>query len=252
MAQEILGIDIGGTGIKGAIVDVSTGTMLTERKKILTPQPATPEAVLDTVKQLVEHYEWTGKEVGIGFPSIIQKGVCHTANNVSKSWIGMNLIEFFGQGIGCKVSVVNDADAAGLAEVSFGKAKGNKELVIVLTLGTGIGSGFIHNGNVVPNIELGSIKWHKEKAEYTVSNKARKEEDLEWDEWGARLNEYLNHIIQIYSPSEIILGGGVSKKFEKFQPYLSLDRNVPIGTAAFLNGAGCIGAALYYKQYYGA
>lgn len=250
MAQKILGIDIGGTGIKGAIIDVSTGEMLTDRKKILTPQPPTPDAVLDTVKQLVELFDWQGKEIGIGFPSIIQNGICHTANNISKAWIGMNLIEFFGEGLGSKVSAVNDADAAGLAEVSFGKAKGNKGLVIVLTLGTGIGSGMIYNGQVIPNIELGSIRWEKEKAEYTVSNKARKTEKLDWEEWGGRLNEYLNHIIQIYSPSEIILGGGVSKKFEQFSPYLKMDRNVPISTAKFLNGAGSIGAALFHEQYY--
>jgi polyphosphate glucokinase len=250
MLDKVLGIDVGGTGIKGAIVDIKTGEMLTERKKILTPQPPTPEAVLATVNELIDIFEWRGKEIGMGFPCIVHQEVCHSANNISKSWIGINLFKFFGEGTGSKVSVVNDADAAGIAEGAFGAAQGKKGLVLLLTLGTGIGSGALFNGTLIPNIELGSIKWHKEKAEYTVSNKARKTEDLDWKEWGGRLNEYLNHIVDIYSPTEIILGGGVSKKFDKFKEYLSIPRDTPINTAQHLNGAGVIGAAVYHDRFY--
>lgn len=250
MSDKILGIDIGGTGIKGAIVDVTTGEMLTERKKILTPQPPTPEAVLETVNKLVDIYEWRGKDIGIGFPCVVKDKICLTANNISKSWIGTDVFEFFGTGIGSRVTVVNDADAAGVAESAFGNAKDKKGVVLVITIGTGIGSGFLYNGNLVPNVELGSIRWEEEKAEYTISNRVRKTDDLSWKVWGSRIGKYLNHLIEIYSPTEIILGGGVSKKFENFKGYLDIKRPVTISTAKFLNGAGVIGAAIYHHRYY--
>lgn len=246
MTKPILGIDIGGTGIKGALIDTSTGKMLTERKKLLTPKPSKPDAVLQTVNELIDLFDWRGKDIGFGFPCIIHKEVCHSANNIDKEWLGMNLYEFFRKGTGSKVSLVNDADAAGLAEAQFGAGKDKEGLVILLTLGTGIGSGVIFNGTVIPNVELGSINWKDGMAEDYVSNKARKQEDLSWEVWATELSKYLNHIERIYSPNQIILGGGVSKKFNNYKKYIKLKRKTNITTAHFLNGAGSIGAALYF------
>jgi len=241
----LLGIDVGGTGIKGALVDIKKGTLVSERIKIGTPQPANPESITATIKQLVEMLDWKGKPAGIGFPTLVHKGVCLTANNIDKSWIGVNLLEHFTEALGTNVSVLNDADAAGLSEVHYGAGKHQKGLVILLTIGTGIGSAMIFNEQIIPSAELGALKWGKgEMAEHYVSNRARKEGDLSWEEWGSELGNYLNHVIHLLSPNLIILGGGVSKKLDKFSPYFKIDRNTPIVAATNLNDAGIMGAAL--------
>jgi len=245
MSDIILGIDVGGTGIKGALVDVQKGELITDRIKIKTPRPANPKAVLGTTKELIERFEWQGKEIGMGFPCIVKSGICLSANNISKDWIGVDLIKHFGEGTGSKISILNDADAAGLAEAHFGAGKGQNGLMILITIGTGIGSGFIYNGTLIPNIELGSINWKDSIAEKYVSNKTRKTQELSWDKWGTELGKFLDHVIRIYSPDSIVIGGGVRKNFDLYKPYLKLSQDIPITTAQFLNGAGVLGAALY-------
>ncbi len=239
----ILGVDVGGTGIKGAIVDVHTGQLVTERHRIPTPKPATPQAVAETFAAVTEHFQWTGK-VGCGFPSILKNGVCHSAANIDKSWIGTNVEELFQQESNCLVSVCNDADVAGLAELQFGAGKDKKDVVILLTIGTGIGSAMFINGELVPNTELGHLylKKHKLVAEKYTSNYVRKTEDLEWDEWAKRFNQYLKHVERLFTPDLLILGGGGSKKFDNFSRYL--DINTEIVPAQMLNNAGIIGAAV--------
>lgn len=245
MGDIILGIDVGGTGIKGALVDVKKGTLVSERIKIETPKPAVPTAVIETIIDLVDRLDWKGKKTGVGFPSLVHNEVCLTANNIDNSWIGTNLVQSLTKALGTKITAMNDADAAGLAEVYFGAGKNQKGLVILLTIGTGIGSAMIFNGQLIPNVELGSINWTDGRmAEHFVSNKARKVGDLSWEEWGTEFSNYLNHITRIYSPNLIILGGGVSKKLHKFSPYFDLERDVKVVAATHLNDAGILGAAL--------
>ncbi len=246
--DTILGIDVGGTGIKGALVDVTTGKLLTERHKIRTPQPADPAAVLATTKELISLFNWEGKDIGIGFPCIVKNGFCLSANNISKEWIGINLVDHFSKGTNSNVSILNDADAAAVAESQFGQGKNLKGLMILITIGTGIGSGFVYNGTLLPNVELGSIKWKEKEVEKYVSNKTRNKKNLTWKEWGSELGKFLNHVVRIYSPDLIVLGGGVSKNFELYEAYLKMKQDVPIKTASYLNAAGVIGAALYHKQ----
>lgn len=247
MSEIILGIDVGGTGIKGALVDVTKGELITERIKIKTPRPADPQAVLATTNEMIDRFDWRGKEMGMGFPCIVKSGICLSANNISKDWIGINLVDHFSNGTGSKVSILNDADAAGLAEAHFGAGKNQTGLMILITLGTGIGSGFIYNGQLIPNIELGSINWKDSIVEKYVSNKARKDKDLSWEKWGKELGKFFNHVLTIYSPDLIVLGGGVSKNYEEYQPYINLERDVKIIPAVHLNGAGALGAALYHS-----
>lgn len=245
MSEIILGIDVGGTGIKGALVDINKGQLVTDRIKIKTPRPANPEAVLATANELIDRFDWRGKEIGMGFPCIVKSGMCLSANNISKDWIGINLIDHFEKGTGSKLSILNDADAAGVAEAHFGAGRNHKGLMILITIGTGIGSGFIYNGKLIPNIELGSINWKESIVEKYVSNKARKDNELSWEVWGTELGNFFNHVLKIYSPDLIVLGGGVSKHFTHYQPYFNLTREVAITTAEHLNGAGVLGAALY-------
>ncbi|MEL7341345.1 MAG: ROK family protein, partial [Bacteroidota bacterium] len=221
------------------------GKLTTERHRIPTPQPATPKAVARTVRKLTEHFEWSGP-IGSGFPAAIQNGISKTASNIDKSWIGVNVEELFTNATNCPVKVVNDADAAGLAEAAFGGGKGQDGLVVLLTLGTGIGSALIINGTLVPNTEFGHLKFKGGIAEHYAADSVRKRKDLSWKEWGKRLNEYLNHVNRICYPDLIILGGGASKKFEKFEE--ELDVPVRIRPAELLNQAGIVGAALSAKS----
>ena len=244
--MKALGIDIGGSGIKGAIVNLQTGELETERLRIPTPTPSTPEAVAETVARLVRELDWNGP-VGCGFPAAIQHGVSMTASNISKDWIGVNVESLLSKTLNMPVAVVNDADAAGLAEVRFGGGKGKNGLVLLLTIGTGIGSALITDGKLVPNTELGHLKFKGDIAEKYCSDSARKREDLSWKQWGKRFDQYLHHVNRLCYPDLFVLGGGASKKFEKFEEYLTV--SVPVVPAELLNLAGIIGAAMAAEKF---
>ena len=242
---HILGIDIGGTGVKGAPVNVLTGDILQERFRLETPQPATPEAVADTVAQIAKHFNWTGP-IGVGFPGVTKNGVVLTAANVDKSWIDVDAAKLIADATGSpKVAIGNDADVAGLAEVLFGAGKGHKGFVIMITLGTGIGSAFFINGKLLPNMEFGHLEVAGKEAEAWASDAAREREDLKWEKWGKRVDKVLHTIEDLVWPDLFIIGGGVSKKSERFFPYFTL--RTPIVTANFLNDAGIVGAALHAR-----
>ncbi|MFN8024823.1 MAG: ROK family protein [Acidimicrobiia bacterium] len=237
----VLGIDVGGTGIKGAPVDTRTGRLLADRHRILTPQPATPAAVAEVVGELAKFFDWTGPS-GATFPAVIKHGVAYTAANVDKSWIGTDAAELFAQAIGGDVTVVNDADAAGIAEMQFGAARGRDGVVIMVTLGTGIGSAVFHDGVLLPNTELGHLQMDGQDAEDLAAESVREADDLSWKKWAKRLNEYLQMLEGLFSPDLFVIGGGVSKKSGKFIPRLDLQAEVV--PAELLNEAGIVGAAL--------
>jgi len=205
--QVILGVDIGGSGIKGALVDLGVGELITERHRIPTPQPATPKAVAKVVDELLSHFEWEGP-VGCGFPAAINHGIVRTASNISKSWIGVNAEEIFQDTTGSSFTVINDADAAGLAEMRFGAGKGKKGVTIVVTIGTGIGTAIFLDDRLLPNTELGHVHLpgHKEDAERYAADSVRKREDLSWSAWGKRFNTYLMYMYERFFPDRFILG----------------------------------------------
>jgi len=243
--MEILGIDVGGTGIKGALVNVTTGELTTERHRIPTPKPATPEAVANTIQQLVNHFNWKGL-VGCGFPTPLQHGKCLTGGNLHEDWKGTQVDKLFESKTGNDFSIVNDADAAGLAEINFGAGKDVKGTVIMITLGTGIGSGLFLDGKLLPNTEFGHVLYKNgEIFEKYASDSARKRDDLSRKAWGKRLHKYFKHINLLLSPDLIIIGGGASKKFDKFEAKIDID--VPIIPAEAENEAGIIGAAMAAK-----
>ncbi len=217
---HVLGIDIGGSGVKGAPVDTATGRLMAERQKLATPQPATPEAIANVVGQLVRAFEWTGP-VGITFPGVVVEGVIQTAANVDPSWIGVDAIKLFGSETKLGVTVLNDADAAGVAEMRFGAGHGVTGTVLLLTLGTGIGSALFTDGVLVPNTEFGHIQIRGKDAEKRASEHAKEEHDLSWGDWAGRVDEYLAHMEALISPGLIIIGGGVSRKSDKFLPLLT-------------------------------
>jgi len=235
------GIDIGGSGMKAAPVDVDRGELLTDRHKILTPQPATPDAMAEVVGQLVDHFQYRGR-VGVTYPGIVRNGVIHSAANLDKRWIGVDADALFTAATGQDVHVVNDADAAGLAEVRFGAGRGHEGTVLVLTFGTGIGSGLFRNGILVPNTELGHLEIDGEDAESKAAASARDREGLSWKEWAPRVERYLRHVVFLLSPDLIIVGGGASRKADKWLPLLDVD--CEIIPAALENEAGIVGAAL--------
>jgi len=239
---EILGIDVGGTGIKAAMVDTVTGIFTQEKIKYGTPQPSTPNNVADVLNQLIEDFGAQGTKVGCGFPAIIKNNVANSAANIDKSWLGVNMVDFFKEATGCDSVFINDADAAGYAEMQFGHGKNRMGTVILITLGTGIGSGLFLDGKLVPNSEFGHLFYKDSVFEHYASNGARKRKDLSWEEWGAELNTYLNHVNFLLNPDLIILGGGVSKKFEKYKDYLKV--NTEVVPAKMMNDAGIIGAAM--------
>ena len=244
----VLGIDVGGTGLKAAPVNIDTGELLHERVRALTPQPATPEAVVDKLAELAAQFDWKGP-IGVGFPSIMKNGVALTAANIDKSWIGCNVEELIAKKISGPVNVINDADAAGLAELAHGVAKGNNGLVMMITIGTGIGSALFSEGKLIPNTELGHIYLpNGVKAEKYCSNVVRKNLDLSWEEWGNRFNEYLVYLERLFTPDLFILGGGASKKFDKYEHLMTT--TAPVKPAELLNAAGCIGAAMALKPEY--
>ncbi len=240
--MEILGIDIGGSGIKGALVNNITGELTTERYRIPTPIPATPEAVSNTIQEMVDHFNWKGL-VGCGFPTPLQHGICLSGGNLHPKWKGTNVIELFNRKTGNDYSVVNDADAAGLAEISFGAGKDVKGVVIMITIGTGIGSSIFLDGNLLQNTELGHVLYKNgEIFEKYAADSARKRESLSRIEWGDRLHEYFEHINFLLSPDLFIVGGGASKKLDKFESRINI--NKPIVAAQSGNEAGIIGAAM--------
>ena len=239
--MEILGIDIGASGIKGAPVDTRTGDMTAERQRIPTPEGAEPEAVSQVVAQLVRHFNWSGP-IGCGFPAAVRHGRVLTAVNISGHWVGESAAELFRQAVGRPVAVINDADAAGLAEMRFGAGRGRAGVVMILTLGTGIGTALFIDGRLVPNTELGQIEFRGKMAEKRVAAAVRKRQNLSWAKWTRRLDDFLHRLEYYFWPDLIIVGGGVSRKAEKFLPLLTLQTEVV--AAQMLNNAGIVGAAL--------
>ncbi|MGH9132459.1 MAG: polyphosphate--glucose phosphotransferase [Ilumatobacteraceae bacterium] len=240
-ARTGFGIDIGGTGMKAAPVDLDTGELLDKRYRIDTPQPATPEAMVPVVKELVSHFSWSGP-VGAAMPAIVRHGVVWSAANIDESWIGTDADALFTEATGCEVGMMNDADAAGVAEMTFGAGRGRAGVVIVLTFGTGIGSGLFVDGRLVPNTELGHIQIDGLDAEERAAASARKRDDLTWAQWASRANRYLFEIVKLFSPELIIIGGGASKRADDWVPLLNLDTEVAVASMA--NNAGIVGAAL--------
>jgi polyphosphate glucokinase len=241
-----MGIDIGGSGIKGVPVNLETGELLGERYRLPTPEKAKPKDVAETVAEVVEHFEWDGL-VGAGFPAVIRGGTVCTAANIHESWIETNAEKLFGEATGRPVYVLNDADAAGMAEMRFGMGQQRqKGVVILITIGTGLGTALFVDGRLVPNTELGHIEIRGKDAERRASDAARQRKDMTWKEWGGKFNEYLTHMERLFWPDLFILGGGVSKQADKFLPYLKLRTEVM--TARLLNQAGIIGAALYAEM----
>ncbi len=239
--METLGIDIGGSGIKGAPVDVAKGELTGERLRIPTPAPAKPKAVAEVVTKIVKHFGWSGP-VGITFPGVVLDGVTRTAANVDQEWIGTDARTLFAKATGLPVVVLNDADAAGVAEVTVGSARDQPGVVLMLTFGTGIGSALFVDGHLVPNTELGHLEIRGKDAEKRASDHAREQGELSWSKWAGRVEEYLRHVEALFSPSLIVIGGGVSKKADKFLPMVKVrTRVVP---ATLQNEAGIVGAAM--------
>jgi len=237
----VLGIDIGGTGVKAAPVDVATGRLLAERVKLPTPNPAVPDQVAQVVGELIDHFGWSGP-VGITFPGVVSGGIIRTAANLDRAWIGIDAVRFFGDATRQPVTVLNDADAAGLAEMRFGSGKGQQGTVLMLTFGTGIGSALFYNEVLVPNTEFGHIEIHGKDAEARASERARELGDLSWEKWADRVDTYLDKMEALLSPDLFIIGGGISRKSDKFLPRLTL--HAPVVPAALHNDAGIVGAAM--------
>ncbi|MEU1224945.1 polyphosphate--glucose phosphotransferase [Streptomyces sp. NPDC005828] len=242
--MNVFGVDIGGSGIKGAPVDLERGALAEERHKVLTPQPATPDGVAGCVAEVVAHFGWTGP-VGVTFPGVVTGSTVRTAANVDKSWIGVDAGALISDRIGgLPVTVLNDADAAGVAEMTFGAGRGRKGTVILLTLGTGIGSAVFVDGRLVPNTELGHLELKGHDAETRASTRAKEDEDLTWEHWAKkRLNKYLAHVEMLFSPELFIIGGGVSRKADKFLPLIEGIR-AKIVPAELQNNAGIVGAGM--------
>ncbi len=241
--MQALGVDIGGSGIKCAPVDVAAGKLIAERVKVETPRPATPKAVADVVAQLTRSFDWSGP-AGITFPGVVMNGVTRTAANMDASWIGLDARALLAEATGLRVGLINDADAAGTAEVTFGAGKGQAGTVVMLTFGTGIGSALFINGTLVPNTEFGHIEIRGKDAEKRASEVARELQGLTWDKWAERVDEYLRHLEALLSPDLFIIGGGVSRRADKFLPLLTGIR-ARIVPAALHNDAGIVGAAMY-------
>jgi polyphosphate glucokinase len=240
---QAFGIDIGGTGIKGAIVDTNSGQLMTDRKRFPTPQPSTPDAVAEIVAQLLAQANWHGL-VGATFPAVIQHGVAKSAANVDKSWIGTDVDACFTKaaGGGNDVIVLNDADAAGIAEARFGAARGVAGVVILLTFGTGIGSALLVDGRLVPNTELGHLELHGYDAEKRAAASVRDEHKMSYKKWAERVHDYMSHVERLFTPDLFVVGGGVSKDAAKWVPLLDL--KTPVKPAELLNDAGIVGAAM--------
>jgi len=242
--MEILGIDIGGSGIKGAPINIETGKLLSERIRIPTPEPSSPDNVATILADIIKHFKWSGP-VGSGFPAVVNNGKIFTASNIDKKWIGTNASELFKKSTGCDFVVINDADAAGIAEMEYGAGRENQGVVFVITVGTGIGTALFSKGRLVPNTELGHIILKDMIAERYCSDAIRKSENLSWKKWSNRFNDFLAEIERLFWPDLIIIGGGISKKHSKFSHHLEIKTKV---VAAHLrNEAGMVGAAMATK-----
>jgi len=243
---KILGIDVGGTGIKSAIVETETGELVSEHFRIETPHPATPQAVAEALCAVVERHSWKGL-IGIGFPAAIQQGVSRTAANVDKSFIDLPIADYFGRQIGMPVCIANDADVAGMAEMRFGAGKGHLGVVLIVTIGTGLGTALFSAGCLQPNTELGHVYLENgHEAERYASEAVRVTQGLSWEVWGDRLNFYLRTLEALLWPDLIVLGGAVSARLREFSPMLTT--KAPVVAARFLNQAGIVGAALYAAE----
>lgn len=239
---QAFGIDIGGSGVKGALVDVTAGEQVTVRQKIATPKPSTPDAVAEVVRTLVEEEKWDGP-VGITLPSVVREQVARTAANIDKSWIGTDVQELFTRHLGDRpISVLNDADAAGMAEVRFGDATTRTGSVMMLTFGTGIGSALLMDGNLYPNTEMGHLVIDCVEAEHFASSKVRDVEDLSYEDWAARVDKVMHVYSTLFSPTTFVVGGGISRDADKWVPLLTVEQ--PVVPAKLRNEAGIIGAAL--------
>jgi polyphosphate glucokinase len=245
--MAVLGIDIGGSGIKGAPVDIQTGEFLEERFRIPTPSPSKPHFVIEVIQKIVDHFNWEGK-IGAGYPGVVRRGVIETAANVSNDWIGKNLAQLIEEATGNKTVVLNDADAAGLAEMRFGSGKKYEDAyVLFLTIGTGIGSALFVNNELWPNTELGHLKIRGKDAENRAGDGVRSKKKLSWKNWGTRLSKVLQVYDYLLSPDVIILGGGVSKKYNKYGKYLK-KINAEVIPAELQNQAGIVGAAMAAEE----
>jgi polyphosphate glucokinase len=244
--MEQLGIDIGGSGMKAAIVETKSGVLLTERFRLPTPDPSLPNSLADTVKTIVDHFQWK-EAVGCSFPAIIKKGVCFSAGNIREEWIGTDVNDLFSKRCGQPFYTANDADMASVAEMNLGNGKGLPGKVILITVGTGLGSGFFYNGELIANTEFGHMYHTNGKViEKYASDSARKRKDLSLKKWAKRFDFFLNYLTRTVSPDYFIIGGGISKKFDKFKKHLTID--VPLMQAKFENNAGIIGAAIFAEQ----
>ena len=242
--MHVLGIDVGGSGIKGAPVDTKTSKLLAERLRIKTPKKAEPQPVAEVVAEIAKSFDWKGP-IGIGFPAPIKSGVALMAANVSEKWVGTNADDLFTKVTGCDCTMINDADAAGLAEMKFGAGKGQPGTVILVTLGTGIGSAIFYRGNLLPNTEFGHLDMNGKDAEHRASDAVRQRDNLSWKKYAKRLDKYLAQMEKLFWPDLFIIGGGISKESERYIPLLRLE--APVVPAQFLNEAGIVGAALAAK-----
>jgi polyphosphate glucokinase len=247
--MEVLGIDVGGSGMKGALINMETGEMITERFRIPTPESRSPDEMAAVIAEIVTHFGYKGP-VGCGFPTVIKQGICKSHGNLHETWDGVNVEKLFEDSTGLDFTVINDADAAGYAVMNYGSGKGENGLVIIITIGTGLGSGAFLNGKLLPNFELGQIPYKKyDKIEDWAAGSAKDRENLSYKKWGKRFNRFLEYVELIVSPDLIILGGGVSKDFDEFKNKITIE--TPVIPAALQNHAGIIGAAtacLRFKQ----
>jgi polyphosphate glucokinase len=245
--HTILGVDVGATGIKGGLVDVKIGALVTPRHRILTPQPATPKAMAQTFKELVDIFDGYDGPVGVGFPSVVKKNVAQSAANIDKKWVGTSISRVFGNATGLEVYALNDADAAGMASMRFGTGRthANEGTVLMVTIGTGLGGALFVDGRLSHNQEIGQLFLKNQKviAEKYISNRVRKENNMDWPTFGKKFNKFLKQADKIFNPDLIVLGGGASKSFKEFGEYLTV--NAEVKPAEMMNAAGTVGAALY-------
>ena len=238
---KAFGVDVGGTGIKGSVVDLEAGLLAEARFRIPTPQPAIPQAVGAMIAKVVSHHAWDGP-VGVALPAVVQGGVVRTAANIDQSWIGVDADELLGEMLAAEVTMLNDADAAGLAEMRFGEGAGRSGVVLVLTFGTGIGSALFVDGRLVPNTELGHLEFRGMPAEHYAAGRLVEREDMKIDWWAGRVNEYLQHLERVLSPDLIVFGGGISKRFDEYSH--EFQTRAPVRPAKLRNNAGIVGAAM--------
>ena len=240
--MELLGIDIGGSGMKGALVNAETGTMVTERFRVPTPQSRKPYDMAQVIGQIIDHFDYKGP-VGCGFPTVVKDGICKGYGNLDKSWVGVNVDQLFTAATGREFTVINDADAAGYASMNYGVGRGKRGLVIMITVGTGLGSGAFYNGELLANFELGQIPYKNyKKIELWAASSAKEREGLTYEKWAKRFNKFLKYVELIVAPDLIIVGGGISKKWDQYGHLINIETDVV--QAELMNHPGIIGAAI--------